>query len=106
MWLVLKKIINQSEGAIVSAPMWPTQTWFTTLPQLAIKEPLVISSSHLHLKGMTKPHPLSPKMKLLAVLCSNDIREQQKFRQKQQKYSPQHGGQRQNVNTKGSSRVL
>ena len=104
LWPVLKKITNQSEKATVIAPMWPTQTWFTTLLQLAIQEPLIINSRHLIMSGTSKKHPLSPKMKLLAVLCSNNIAEQNNFRQKLTEYYQQRGGKEPVKNIQGSSK--
>lgn len=92
MWPILRKIRQQSNKALVIAPLWPTQTWFTSLLQLAIHQPIIISSKHLKLPGTKKMHPLCQKMKLIAVCCSKSLAEQQNFRAKHPKYCQLHGG--------------
>ena len=39
---VLEKILTDKAEAIVVAPYWPTQPWFTTLTEMITGEPLVI----------------------------------------------------------------
>ena len=72
MWPVLTKLEkDQVEEAIIIAPYWPTQSWF---PRLMKKKTLLsyISSTDLILPGTSKAHPLSPKLKLLAVKVQRD----------------------------------
>jgi len=63
-----------------------------------------ISSSSLQLPGTKKRHPMSPKMKLLVVLCSRDLKQQEKFLITQQKFCKQRGGRRQQTNIQVASR--
>jgi len=106
LWPVIKKIKSQSEQAIVIAPMWPTQTWFPALLQLAVKEPLVINSTKLQMPGTGKRHPLSPKMRLIAVFCSNNTAMQETFLTTQKRSYQQHGEKTHRTNTLLSSRNL
>ena len=72
MWPVLTKLEkDQVEEAIIIAPYWPTQSWF---PRLMKKKTLLryISSKVLILPGTNKAHPLSPKLKLMAVKVQRD----------------------------------
>jgi len=91
-WPIIKKIQQEAEKALIIAPMWPTETWFPTLLRLAIKTLLIFNSSNLRLPGTNHKHPLSPKMKLMAILCSKDVHLQQRFLQTLPEYCQQHGG--------------
>lgn len=90
-WPIIKKIQQEAQKALVIAPVWPTQTWFPVLLQLMIKSPVIINSKYLMLPGTNRQHPLSPKMRLMAVLCSNSVKHQQEFLQTQQRYYLRHG---------------
>ena len=70
-WPVVKKIQLEAQKALVIAPLWPTQTWFPKLLQMSVDTPLLISSCNLRLPGTSLKHPLYPKLRLMAVLCSN-----------------------------------
>ena len=93
MWPTIKKIERESDKALVICPCWPTQTWFARLLQLAIAPPIEISSRHLHLPGIRdrQLHPLAPKLRLLAVLCSRKVCAQNSFRLKHSTYLSQRG---------------
>ena len=72
-WPVLSKIVQERvEKALVVLPRWPTQSWYTLAHKIRIKgHPIItISSSTLCLPGTTKRHPMAPKLKLQAFLCS------------------------------------
>ena len=70
-WPILSKIErDRVPQAIILMPDWPTQSWYPRIMKKALKQPIQIPSSKLYLPGTTKKHPLAPKMKLLAVLCS------------------------------------
>ena len=82
-WPVVKKISKESDNALIIAPLWPAQTWFPYLMELAIQLPMVIPSTLLQFPGLPeKTHPLAPKLKMIAVFCSRDINRQQEFLQK------------------------
>lgn len=80
-------------SCIVIAPLWPTQTWFTTLMKLLIQEPLILPSQNnlLSLPKGEKVHPLLGKMVLIACLVSGKSSETVAFLQKQPKLSCLHG---------------
>ena len=82
MWPTVKKVSQESDRALIIAPDWPTQSWYPSLFELAIDFPVIISSTHLSLPGTNKSHPLAPKLRLIAVLCSRDKVLQNRFRQK------------------------
>ena len=70
-WPVLSKIEeDQVERAILIVPKWSTQAWFPRVMEKALQPPQMIDSSTLMLPGTTKTHPLAPKLRLMAVLCS------------------------------------
>ena len=91
-WPALKKVHREFQKALIIVPKWTTQPWFPLLVQLAVAQPREISSTLLTLLGMKKIHPVSRKLRLLAVLCSNDITEQKNFQNKLPMYYQQHGG--------------
>ena len=72
-WPVLSKIVKDKvERALVVLPRWPTQSWYTLAHKIRIKgSPItLISSSTLSLPGTVKTHPMAPKLRLQAFLCS------------------------------------
>ena len=105
-WPALKKVQRECQKALIIAPKWTTQPWFPLLLQLAETQPREISSTLLTLPGTKKIHPLSPKLRLLAVLCSNDITEQKNFQKKLPIYYEQHGGKIPKVSMKGQSKGM
>ena len=100
-WPVLNKILLESIKAFVIAPMWPTQSWFNKLLELAVEQPMIIESKHLQLPGTNQKHPLYPKLRLLAVVCTRDQHKQAQFRKKQSMSSMQRGEmeRKTNINT-------
>ena len=70
LWPILTKLEEDKvERAIVVVPRWPTQSWYPRIMRKA-REILEIGSKHLILPGTDKSHPMAPKLKLLALLCS------------------------------------
>ena len=67
-WPVLNKISLELTKALVIAPMWPTQSWFNKLLELAVEEPIIIESKYLQLPGTNPKHRLYPKLRVLAVM--------------------------------------
>ena len=72
-WPVLSKIVEEKvQRALVVVPRWPTQSWYTLINKMRIPgHPItLISSSRLSLPGTKRKHPMAPKLKLQAFLCS------------------------------------
>ena len=71
MWPILSKIEEDRVlKAIIVIPDWSTQSWYPRLQKKLLLQPMRIPSTCLYLPGTKKTHPLAPKLKLLAVLCS------------------------------------
>ena len=71
-WPILTKIeADKVEKALIVVPKWPTQSWYPRIMQLCLSEPILIHSTELQLPGTTESHPLAPKLRLLALLCSS-----------------------------------
>ena len=96
-WPVLNKISLESTKTLVKAPMWPTQSWFNKLLELAVEQPMIIESKCLQLPGENQRHPLYPKLRLLAVMCTRDQHKQAQFRKKQSMSSMQRGEMKQKI---------
>ena len=75
-WPVLNTISLESIKALVIAPMWQTQSWFNKLLELAVEQQMIIESKYLQLPGTNQKHPLYPKLRLLAVMCTRDQHKQ------------------------------
>ena len=67
---VLRKAQEELTKGIIIAPIWSSQSWFVTLLELAIANPISFSSSFLSLPNSGKAHPMGKKLRLMAVLCS------------------------------------
>ena len=105
-WPVLKKVQRECQQTLVIVPKWTTQPWFPLLLQLAVAQPREISSTLLTLRGTKNIHPLSPKLRLLAVLCSYNIIQQKNFQNKQPIHYQQHGEKIPKVSMKGQSKSM
>ena len=91
-WPALKKSVERMSKGIDIVPKWATQPWFPVFLQLAVTQPREISSTLLTLLGTKEIHHLSPKLQLLVVLCSNDIKEQNNLQTRLPIHYQQHGG--------------
>ena len=70
LWPVLTKLEEDKVmRAIIIIPWWPTQSWLPRIMKKMMDE-VRISSKELILPGTTKSHPMAPKLKLRAILCS------------------------------------
>ena len=70
-WPVLNKILEDKvEKALIVIPRWPTQSWFTLAQRMRISSTTTIPSGSLRLPGTKMRHPMAPKLKLMAFLCS------------------------------------
>ena len=71
MWPILSKIEEDKvERAIIIMPEWSTQSWYPRIMKKLLSSPMRIPSKCLYLPGTRKTHPMAPKLRLLAVLCS------------------------------------
>ena len=105
-WPALKKVQRECQKALIIVSKWTTKPWFPLLLQVAVAQPRVISSPLLTLAGTKKIHPLSPKLWLLAALCSDNITEQKNFQNKLPIYYQQHGGKIPKISMKGQSKGM
>ena len=87
--------------ALVIAPMWRTQSWFNKLLELAVEQPVIIESKYLQLQRTNQEHPLYPKLRMLAVMCTRDKHKQAQFRKNQSMCLMQRGEmkRKKNINT-------
>ena len=72
-WPVLNKIASEKvEKALLVVPRWPTQSWFPTVNRMRHRqyEFMVIPSTKLTLPGTTNKHPMSPKLRLMAIMVT------------------------------------
>ena len=74
-WTASKKLQRKCQKALIIVPKWTAQPWFFLLLQLAVVQPREISNTLLTLPGTNKTNPLSPKLRFVPVLCSNNIKE-------------------------------
>jgi ribonuclease HI len=102
-WPSLRKIQNEQTTAILIAPLWPTQTWFTTILRMATDFPTIIPSKHIYLPGTQKTHPLYPKLKLLATKVSGNSTASEAFRMKALKSSNRRDAREPRTTTRASS---
>ena len=99
-WM-LNKISLESTKALVIALMWPTQSWFNKLLELAVEQPMIIKSKYLQLPGTNKKYLRYPKLRLLAVMFTQNQHKQAQFSKKQSMSSMQRGEmeRKTNINT-------
>ena len=90
-WRMLQKIQKECKKAIVIAPLWTTQSWFTRIMELAILPPIIISSRYLKLSGTKAKHPLYLKLQMLALFILNQFHLQHQFHQMHKQLYQQHG---------------
>ena len=70
---VLQKIKIDGALALIIAPSWTTQPWYTTLMSMALCKPILVSPGQNNLilpSDATQIHPLWKKLTLLACLVS------------------------------------
>ena len=72
-WPVLNKVAAEKvEKALIVIPRWPTQSWYPRVNKMRVQQfvTMVIPSTRLTLPGTLDKHPMSPKLKLMAVLIT------------------------------------
>ena len=93
-WKTLAKISQERVEAVLIAPIWPTQSWFPALMRMVIEIPLTFASTIQHLKLPThpnQPHPLCPKLRMMAARLSGDQLKPKIFRERLSTYYSLHG---------------
>lgn len=85
----VQKIRMEGTKAILIAPLWPTQPWFSRLMELLIDRPVIIPKikNLLKIPYKSTEHPLQERLVLIACLVSGNYTENEAFRQKQWKLS-------------------
>ncbi len=69
--MITKMCQDKVKKALIVVPAWPTQSWYPTIMKLRLPYKITtIHSSKLSLPGTEKIHPLAPKLRLLAMLCT------------------------------------
>ena len=70
LWPVLSKLErDRVRKAIIIIPKWPTQSWYPRAIRKSTSK-FGIRSTDLILPGVEMAHPMAPKLKLVALLCS------------------------------------
>ena len=72
-WPLLSKMRrDRVEKAIIVVPVWPTQSWYTSLLKMKVQDTTIIriSSSKLSLPGTMTRHPMGKKLRLQGLLCT------------------------------------
>ena len=70
---VLQKLQEDQSRALVIAPLRRTQVWFPKMSRMLISKPVVLPKEESLLRlphDQTKPHPLWPKLQMMACLLS------------------------------------
>ena len=70
---VIHKLEQDQARAVLVAPVWPTQPWFSKLLRLLVAPPRTLPPAKACLFSPTHPsltHPLAPKLKLAAYKVS------------------------------------
>ncbi|KAK3092616.1 hypothetical protein FSP39_005025 [Pinctada imbricata] len=79
---VVQKIQEEKAEGVMVVPIWPTQTWYTSLMELLVESPRVIQNSpkYLKLPHSDKKHPL--KMTLMVCRVCGENSRTKEFREK------------------------
>lgn len=90
---VLCKVEHDKAKILLICPFWPTQPWFPHLCSLLIAVPVALPCdlSVLRCPVSKTPHPLLPRLKLVACLLSRDHSLRQEFQRMQSTSLPPAG---------------
>ncbi len=97
---ILQKLDLEEGTALVIAPMWPSQTWFSQALQMLIAPPVLLPKDCLWLPQRPgHRHPLHQKLTLMAMKLSGKPSLTKGFRQRLPSFSSSHGelGQETNI---------
>ena len=96
----IRKIKQDKARALVIAPVWPTQTWFSILMKILIQEPRILPrKKNLQLQHQEIEHPLQKKLVLMTCSVSGVLTENRDFQEQLQELSCRHGEIQQNANS-------
>lgn len=98
----IQKVELDKARCLMIAPLWPTQTWFTKLMSMLVREPVILPRTNkiLHLPHSDAKHPLSKNLVLIACLVSGTHSEVRDFQATQQEFSCHLGAQELRNSTK------
>ena len=105
---VLRKIYQEKATGIIIVPNWPTQPWWPRLMAMVIQPPLLLPKrrSTIFLPCQPEvPHPLFPKLQLLACHLSGVFSKTMVYHQQQEQSLRVHGDLQQELNTKSTLKV-
>ena len=79
----LQKICVGKASGIIVVPLWPTQTWFSSLLQILYQQPWILLAKPALLQHPVKPnvHPLHQKLHLLVCSVSRTPLHASNFQQ-------------------------
>lgn len=90
----LQKIQEDQAQALLIAPLWRTQVWFPKIAHMLIKQPVLLPQDKFVLQlphNRALPHPLWPKLKLMACLLSGKDSSNRKYQTELVRLSSLHG---------------
>lgn len=89
----IQKIRLEEANAVVVAPLWPTQPWFTRLMEMLVDQPILIRRKKDMIFMPHKPatHSLQKTLKLMICHVSGKDIENKAFLEKQLVYLWHHG---------------
>lgn len=98
----VRKIQTDKVKAVIIAPLWPTQVWFTVLMRILVDIPVILprTTQLLTSPNQDQEHPMSKKLVLVACKVSGDPIENEVFRKRQPVLSCHHGDLPQNASIK------
>ena len=90
----LQKVTSDQAEAVIVAPHWPTQVWFSRMASMLIDQPLLLPGQEALLKMPVtgQLHPLRKKMRLMACRISGTASKPTEFRTKLLTSSCRAGG--------------
>lgn len=101
----LQKLQEDQATAVIVAPFWPTQSWFTKLTSMMVQDPVTLPRNEklLTLPGSEMLHPLRKKLRLIAAKVSGKPSESKAYLEKQSQSCCQPGNQALIANTPRTS---
>ena len=89
----IQKIRLEEANAVVVAPLWPTQPWFTRLMEMLVDQPILIrrKKDMIFMPHKAATHSLQKTLKLMICRVSGKDIENKAFLEKQLVYLWHHG---------------
>lgn len=76
-----KMSLEKVDDALLVAPLWPTQPWFTQLAEMLVDHPRLLPSNILTLPGVRKETTKPLKVQLVVCHCSGSPSRSKTFRE-------------------------